>query len=510
MMPNLSSVYTPGYLYRAKWVWQTLLVLVAVLLLLTGTASAQAGGQITVNACHDYNANGLCTDGEDMLLGAEACLDATTCQAVPATFTNLAAGLYTPFLRFSGPTLGYYPTTPRTPVNLADGQSLTVQLGAVYPVHPKGAAVHPTLNKVYVAFQGPTVLSEISTGTTTQTVATKPYPFVAVIDGATDEVLRTIPGGENGNAPTPNGMGIGREPWGVGIPANGAFVFVGSYGDGLISIIDPVSDSVITSISPGAPFQPTAPAVNPVTGHVHFPDHASGRVLILNDDPATFPTQPILSITQVNNYPTASSPFEIAVAKTLESYNFVTLRDAAAPNPFKFVGFNPAAFTLDYQNIQFDTPAGKGLTGVPHAIGLWQSPPDLSRLFITYADDPRATGELYPNPNKLLVYDFSALNPAQVSLRRANVGLGDYAEVGLVYNPAANHMLGTYGGFPYVDTAGDEAACNNPARGGTYALDSDGNVLTGDAPGVWRLPQRAIGNPPYAEAGLQWRRLQSR
>jgi hypothetical protein len=252
----------------------TLIVATAGLLLWPGLANAQTGvGQITVSACQDQNADGHCSAGEGSLLGAEACLnDETTCQPVPATFTDLPAGDYTPFLRFTGSTLGYYPTTPRTPISLTSDESPSVQLGAVYPVHPKGLAVHPTLNKVYVAMQGPVVNG------------IKPYPFVAVIDGETDEVLRTIPGGENGSAPgAPNGMGIGREPWGVAVSGNGEFVYVSSFGDGIIAIIDPISDTVVTNISPGAPFKPTAPAVNPVTGRVHFPDYAGGRVIIMNE-----------------------------------------------------------------------------------------------------------------------------------------------------------------------------------------------------------------------------------
>src|SRR6185295_3110600 len=128
---------------------------------------------------------------------------------------------------------------------------------------PKGVAVHAGLNKVYVAFQGPVV---------TGTVTGKPYPFVAVIDGNNNEVLHTIPGGPNG---------IGREPWGVAV--SGDNVYVGSFRDGWISVINPISDTVIANVKPNrTDFQPTAPAVNPVTGWVHFPDYRGGRVTILN------------------------------------------------------------------------------------------------------------------------------------------------------------------------------------------------------------------------------------
>jgi DNA-binding beta-propeller fold protein YncE len=114
-------------------------------------------------------------------------------------------------------------------------------------------AVHEQLNKVYVAFQGPLVISG------TQRV--KPHPFVAVIDGETDEVLYTIPGGPDGvvdPSPHTNFSGIGRGPWGVAVSGGGQFVYVGSFEDGLVSYINPVSDTVITNYFAGSDFQPTA------------------------------------------------------------------------------------------------------------------------------------------------------------------------------------------------------------------------------------------------------------
>ncbi|MBN1994259.1 MAG: hypothetical protein JW953_16295, partial [Anaerolineae bacterium] len=471
-----------------------LLTAIILLLLLTGTAGAQAG-QITVNACQDQNADGICAAGEEPLLGAEACLnDETSCQPVPATFAGLPAGDYAPFLRFAGSTQGYYPTTARTPVTLAADESATVTLGAVYPVHPKGVAVHAQLNKVYVAFQGPIV------------DGLKPYPFVAVIDGETDEVLRTIPGGENGSAPgAPNGMGIGREPWGVGVSGNGKFVYVGSFGDGIITAINPDTDTVITNVSPGAPFQPTSAAVNPITGRVHFPDHEGGRVIILNDDPASFPISPILTLVNANNFPSSHGPFETVIARSLQGHNFLSMRNAINSEPLKFLGFNTATISKTYYDILFDTPGGQR-SGIPHAVGLWQDEGvDEAHLFITYADDTRQLSGVFPNPNKLLVYNLSLLNPENVTLSRAEIEVGDYAEVGLVYNPATHRMLGTYAGFAYVDNGGDEAACNHPARGGTYATDREGNLLPGVTADVWKFPGQVVGNPPYVADNLQWR-----
>ncbi len=109
---------------RQKWA-----AAVISLLLLAGLSSglvyAQAGqGTLTVNACTDQNANGECSDPVDGPAPAEveACLnDDTNCQPVPATFTGLAPATYTAFLRFTGASQGYYPTTGRVSLDLADG-----------------------------------------------------------------------------------------------------------------------------------------------------------------------------------------------------------------------------------------------------------------------------------------------------------------------------------------------------------------------------------------------------
>ena len=141
--------------------WLLVIGLLFTVILSSSVIYAQAGSAtITVNACTDQNADGDCSDDFDGVapLDVQACLDDdTNCQTVPATFTNLAAGSYTPFLRFPGASQGYYPTTSRTPVDLGPEELAEVTLGAVYPFHPKGVAVHEQLNKVYVAFQGPTV-----------------------------------------------------------------------------------------------------------------------------------------------------------------------------------------------------------------------------------------------------------------------------------------------------------------------------------------------------------------
>jgi DNA-binding beta-propeller fold protein YncE len=267
-------------------------VMVVGLLWLTifaiGLTKAQTvTGTITVEACEDLDAEGVCGPGGPLPAGVLACLEnqsgQTTCQPAPATFTGLSTGVYTAALQFSGASQGYYPTTAPARITLS-GCTCTgcqcsgpgcvcqcecqcqavVRLGAVYPMHPKGVAVHTGLNKVYVAFQGPKINSD------------RPYPFVAVIDSATDQVIRIIPGGATGVAPG-GSPGIGREPWGVAVSGDGQYVYAGSFGDGLISVINPFLDVVVTNLKPSAPFKPIAPAVNPLTGQVHFPTMAASE-----------------------------------------------------------------------------------------------------------------------------------------------------------------------------------------------------------------------------------------
>ncbi len=488
-------------LFSTKWLTAAsgLLLFIA---LTGGVIYAQAGsGDIDVNACYDQNANGLCA-GDEMELaggGVEACLEDSSggmlgCLPVPAEFTDRDPGSYTVYLRFVGEAAGHYPTTGRTAIDLTQGGSVQATLGAVYPIHPKGVAVHQQLNKVYVAFQGPAVSSD----------ASKPYPFVAVIDGETDEVLYTIPGAKDGlvnPSPRTDFSGIGREPWGIAISGNGRYVFVGSFRDGLVSIIDPATDTVLTNYFAGSVFQPTAPAVNPVTGQVHFPDYRDGRIIIFSADIAN-PLSAAPFIVDQSGF----SPFEMVVANSLQGFNFVTMRDAVPgdqglPKPFQIRGINSAEpYGVEKQELVFEDMAGAATTGMPHAIGLWQEAGMAEpRLFITYADDPRFGGAAFPNPNKMLIYGFDPANPKNLLLRNANIQIGDYAEVGLMYDPTANLMRGTYGGFAYDASNGDEAACNNPARGGTYAVNFDGGVSSGFAPNI------VAGNPPLKANNLQWK-----
>ncbi len=212
-------------------------------------------------------------------------------------------------------------------------------------------------------------------------------------------------------------------------------------------------------------------------------------------------------------------PFEMVVANSSTGYNFVTLRDALN-TPSEFRGFPTSGSPLMQHDILPPTPPNKP-SGSPHAIGLWENQPSgNSRLYLTFADDPSAFpgDQPFKNPNKLLVYQYAPSDPTVVTLvtqtNLSAIGI-NYAEVGLIYNQQANHMLGTYAGFPY--TVGfinnmpidDTKACSNTLRGGTYALDFDGDVLGiadgADTANIWKRASRVVGNPPLISNTLLYK-----
>ncbi len=429
-------------------------------------------GLITVRACLDKNADGDCS-GEDEIpppAGVQACLvagdDSEICLPVPAEF-SVAPGSYAAHLEFTGDSQGYYPTIPSKIVAVEQCGIAEITLPAVNPVHPKGVAVHEPLNKVYVAFQGPKINGD------------KPYPFVAVIDGESDQVLGTIPGGASG---------IGRSPWGVAV--SGDNVYVGSFDDGWVSVIDANTDTVMSNLEPSGDFQPAAPAVNPVNGWVHFPDYRGGRIVVIDG-------LNIIADPRVHIAPASFSPFEMVVADDgKQGHNFVTMRDALRPQRFKLASLSGLSGELNHPDIGLPN----GGTGTPHAIGLWQQPGmNEPRFFITFADDPRPTNEPFPNPNKLAVYSFPLVNPKDVLQRNVNIVVGDYAEAGLIYDPTTDQMVGTFGGFAYDGSKDDLAACDSPERGGIYTTNFDGNVGPGFAPNI------VVGSPKLVASDLAWK-----
>jgi DNA-binding beta-propeller fold protein YncE len=485
-------------------------------------------GTIVVTACEDWEADGICSDDNPPLEGATVELeseDGTLLTATtPATFTNLTYGAYTATLRLDGPYQGYYPTIAPVRINLPQCQCDCgcsnpdacgcqcdcacwgwIKLGAVYPIHPKGVAVHRGLNKVYVAFQGPY----------SPTLGYRPYPFVTVFDGATNEAIRTIPGGRGGVAPDGE-PGIGVDPWGVALSRDEKHLYVTAHEDGLISVIDPYRDVVLSNITATHPFSPSVAVTNPMTDLVHIPDYKGGRVVFVSG-------QQIVHELRVIDPPQRYSPFELAIARAYSGYNFLTLRDVFLDPPF--IG----RFSLG----KFETPTsaspnpGVGwdflsdTVGSPHAIAIWEESESANqRLFVTATSNKRDL----QNPNRILIYGFSTSYPTALGFVD-NVALNrDYVEVGLLHIPDKNHMIGTYNGFlysafkkdengqltyrdPCTTTVGGQSALIPVAdRGGNYALTFDGTQLA-DAQSTakaWRVPQIAMGNPPLITTTLQW------
>jgi hypothetical protein len=428
-------------------------------------------GNLTVHACFDQNADGLCATETELTGGVEACLEDSSgsllgCLPAPAAFTDLTAGTYTTYLQFTAEAAGHYPTTGRVAVDLSPEEEATATLGAVYPIHPTGVAVQPDSNKVYAAFQGPNINN------------TWPYPFVAVIDGNTDEVLYTIPGGTDG---------IGRQPWGVAVSGNN--VYVGSYGEGRISIIDATIDEVIANIKPNrSDFQPAAAAVNPANGQVHFTDYRGRRVVILDGET-------IAADLSLRLLPDSFRPLEVAVTDNgRQGHSFVTMRDPTHSNSVTLAEVEAEAVEPGLTSV---LPPPLSLNS-SHAIGLW---PQLSesRLFVTYATDPAGTRLPLPNPNRLAIYSFSANNPQNILPQKDNIRLGDYAEAGLVYDSELGRMLGAYGGFAYDNNSGDATACSPGSRGGIYEVDFEGNLSEGPTPAI------VVGNPPLVSNDLDWK-----
>lgn len=432
-------------------------------------------GKIIVDACPDQDADGVCGPGDPLPPGVLGCLQGILsgdlgCQPVPALFAGLDPDdTYTPYLQFTGPSQGYYQTTHATGIQVTHGQVVTTTLGAVYPVHPTGIAVHQPSNKVYAAFQGAKIGNDW------------PYPFIAVIDSNTDVVSYTI--GEP--------QGIGRQPWGVAV--SGDNVYVGSYGEGRVDVINANTDLVIANITPNrADFRPAAPAVNTTNGQVHFPD-ARGRRLVILDGTA------IVADRLLNFLTDSFRPLEVAVNGFGQGHSFVSMRN---PNGTQTVGIaetDEVAAAAAQPGVTSILPPPLSFHS-SYAMSLWpQGSQGDPRLFVTYADNSRP-GSPYPNPNRLAVYSFSPGNPGNLLQRQANIRLNDYAEAGLIYDDNIGGLLGLYGGFDYDNNQNHINACSNPARGGTYALNFNGAVQPGPAPSI------VVGSPPLTTSTtLQWR-----
>src|SRR4051812_39431964 len=113
--------------------------------------------------------------------------------------------------------------------SLAQTTVTTITVGA----GPRGVAVNPTTNRVYVANNGANTVS--------------------IIDGTNNTVLSTVP--------------VGTQPRGVAVLPTLNRVFVANQGANSVSVLDGTTGALITTIAVGD--QPVGVAANPNTNFVY-------------------------------------------------------------------------------------------------------------------------------------------------------------------------------------------------------------------------------------------------
>jgi YVTN family beta-propeller protein len=461
----------------------------------TATPTGTCTGTLEVYKCEDKNANGVCREPhiDRPLPGVDVCLDPApdgqaACQATGedgyARWQSLACGAYQVSEQLTGPFRGYYPTSPMTQqAEVTWGQSPVVTFSNVFPILPTGIAINPANDKVYVAVQN---IKELD--------GTRPYPFVAVINSQTDQVIATIPD-------------IGREPFGVAVANNK--VYVASFREGLVTVIDSQTDQLIKNIEGFV--NPTRLAVDPTNNLVYVADPGDGQVRAIDTSNDTIVEQFAVSDS------TASDPYDVTFSN---SFAYTTLRDAplgdsASPNPFVVKAAQRpdkiVSIPLMYEN----------QTGSPYAITARTDGAN-TYLYATYAKefrDAEPPFEEWPldkpdrpvnnpiNPTHLMVVEVPGGDPTAASRLATDLELGNFAEVGLTFNPNTNHLLGAYGGGFYDPAYPDSLACalipkERAKSGSAYVLDAtvSQNPQLIDKP----VPSLRVGNSTTPMTGDFW------
>jgi YVTN family beta-propeller protein len=461
----------------------------------TLTPTEPCTGTLEVYKCEDKNANGVCREPQidRPLPGVEVCLDPApdgqvACQTTGedgyARWQNLTCGAYEVAEHLTGPIRGYYPTSPMTQqVEVSEGQTTEVTFSNVFPIFPRGIAVNLANDKVYVAFQN---IKELD--------GSRPYPFVAVIDSQTDQVIATIPD-------------IGHEPFGVAVANNK--VYVASFGEGLVTVIDSQTDQRIKNIDGFV--NPARLAVDPVNNLVYVTDHGDGQVRVIDTSSDTVVEQFAVSAS------TASDPYDVTFSN---GFAYTTLRDApsgngASLNPFFLKATQQpnkiVSIPLVYEN----------QTGSPYAI-TGRTDGMNTYFYVTYAKEFRNAQppfEEWPldkpdrpvnnpiNPTHLMVVEVPGGDPAAAHRLATDLELGPFAEVGLTFNPDTNHLLGTYGGGFYDPAYPDSLACalipkGRTKSGSVYVLDAtvSQNPQLIDKP----TPSLRVGNSTTPMTGDFW------
>ena len=451
----------------------------------TPTPPPSCFGNIAAYVCEDKNANGVCREPkiDRPLPGVDVCLDPapdgqSACQKTGddgyARWQNLACGTYTVNEQLTGPVRGYYPSSVMSQqVQVGQDQSAEVNFSIVFPLLPRGIALNPANDKVYAAFEG---IKELD--------GSRPYPFVAVIDSQTDRVIATIPT-------------VGREPFGMAVANNK--VYMAAWRDGVVTVIDSQTDQVIKKISGFV--KPAQLAVDPTRNLIYVTDPGDGQVRVIDTANDTLSGQLAVSGSG------ASDPYDVTFGN---GFAYATLRQASgsgAANPF----YIKAVQSPD-QIVSIPLAAGS-----PHAITA-RTDGSNTYLYITYAKDYRDAQPPYEwppdppthptnrpvNPNLLTVIEVPNGNPAAAHLLEANVPLGNFAENGLTFNPATNHVLGVYGGGFLEPAYSDALACallpkGQGEAGSAYIVDVNATQIL-SKPGA-RL---RVGNSTAPMTGDYW------
>ena len=167
------------------------------------------------------------------------------------------------------------PTAALTPTAAPDEGPTPVI--ATIPVgdDPQAVRVNPSTNRVYVANQGDDTVSVID-GASNAVIVTVPVgdkPFaigvnsatgrvyvtnrdedtVSVIDGASNAVIATIPVGASPSNAVIATIPVGASPQAIGVNATTSRVYVASYEDGTVSVMDGVSNTVIATVPVDSP-----------------------------------------------------------------------------------------------------------------------------------------------------------------------------------------------------------------------------------------------------------------
>ncbi len=140
----------------------------------------------------------------------------------------------------------YFAAYNAADVTVIDGATDAVTATIDVPSDPRGIAVDPVTDTIYVSVLAATSSSQ---------------PMVEVIDGASDTVTATI------------SLPVGSEAFGLAVDSSTDTVYAAEYGAAAVAVIDGSTNSVTTTVSTGS--EPFALAVNETTDVIWVADAAN-------------------------------------------------------------------------------------------------------------------------------------------------------------------------------------------------------------------------------------------